>query len=245
MLDFNAKNLSTSDVNAQINALMDDAAKREHEEKIERRGPRLANLGASGIGSECLRQVQFDWKFDVEFSARKKRIFARGYAFEDIMSQALASAGFRMERNTPSLAFSSGDDSFKGRGDGKILAGPPVLLYPCLWECKAIKASGWNKLEKLGLKAAYPHYYMQVQIYQAYFGLHDNPALFTAVNVDNCEALHLIVPFDAEEAQAASDRAVAVIKSTRAGELLDRIAKAPTDFRCKMCSHTQRCWENA
>jgi hypothetical protein len=35
------------------------------------------------------------------------------------------------------------------------------------------------------------------------------------------------VPFDAESAQAASDRAVLVIRATQAGELLDRVAKKP------------------
>jgi len=76
----------------------------------------------------------------------------------------------------------------------------------------------------------------------AYLGLDENPALFSAVNADTCHMLHVLVPFDAEAAQAASDRAVLVIKATQAGELLERIAKKPDDWRCKICSHKERCW---
>ena len=51
-----------------------------------------------------------------------------------------------------------------------------------------------------------------------------------------------LVPFDAQLAQAISDRAVAVIEATRAGELLPRVTEDPDDWRCKMCSHRERCW---
>jgi len=54
--------------------------------------------------------------------------------------------------------------------------------------------------------------------------------------------LHLLVPFDAERAQAWSDRAVAVIRATQAGKLLPRAYDDPNDWRCRMCSHRERCW---
>jgi hypothetical protein len=164
--------------------------------------------------------------------------------FEEITVRAFALAGFRMERGTPATGFTAADGMFKGHCDGIIMAGPAIegMAYPCLWEHKALGSSGWRKLEKDGLQKAYPHYFAQVQIYMAYLGLDENPALFTAVNSDNCEILHILVPFDAEAAQAWSDRAVSVIKATQAGELLPRITDKPTDWRCKMCSHKERCW---
>jgi hypothetical protein len=55
--------------------------------------------------------------------------------------------------------------------------------------------------------------------------------------------LHFLVPFDAQLAQTMSDRAVAVIEATRAGELLPRITEDPGDWRCKICSHRERCWQ--
>lgn len=236
VLDFNPANVSATDINKSINDLLDAAA------LIEQREERRTYLGASAIGSECLRKVQFDWKRDSIHAARTKRIFSRGHMFEEISVKALAQAGFRMERGTPATAFSAVDDTFKGHCDGILVAGPDVLKYPALWEHKALGASGWKKIEKYGLKVAYPVYYDQIQIYSAYLGLDENPALFSAVNADTCHMLHLLVPFDPVAAQAASDRAVLVIKATQAGELLERIAKKPDDWRCKICSHQEFCW---
>lgn len=238
MLDFNRENVAATDINTAINAAMDAAALNEQRE--ERRG----YLGASGIGSECLRRVQYDWQVDSTHPARTKRIFSRGHMFEEITVKALAQAGFRIERGTPETGFATADGTFRGHADGIILAGPTILglKFPCLWEHKALGSSGWRKLEKDGLKKAYPQYEMQCQLYMAYLGLDENPALFTAVNSDNCEILHISVEFDPAAAQAASDRAVLVIKATQAGELLNRITDKPTDWRCKMCSHKERCW---
>jgi hypothetical protein len=238
MLDLNRSNLSSSDVNTAVNAALDKAALTEQREE------RRAYLGASGIGSECLRKVQYDWQCDSTHPARTKRIFSRGHMFEEITVKAMAGAGFRMERGTPATGFTAANGLFKGHCDGIIIAGPSIdgLAYPCLWEHKAIGASGWRKLEKDGVEKAYPQYYAQVQIYMAYLGLDENPALFTAVNSDNCEILHIPVPFNAEAAQSWSDRAVTVIRATQAGELLGRITDKPTDWRCKMCSHKERCW---
>jgi hypothetical protein len=66
--------------------------------------------------------------------------------------------------------------------------------------------------------------------------------LFSCINADTAERLHFAVPFDAQLGQATSDRAVAVIEATRAGELLPRIVDSANDWRCKMCAHRERCW---
>lgn len=238
VLDFNRENCASDIVNTTINKLLDDAA------LIEQREERRTYLGASSIGSECLRKVQLDWQRDSIHAARTKRIFSRGHMFEEISVKALGQAGFRMERGTPATAFTAVDGMFRGHADGIIVAGPAVhgLTYPALWEHKALGASGWKKIEKYGLKVAYPVYYEQIQLYLTYLALDENPALFSAVNADTCHMLHLLVPFDAEAAQAASDRAVLIIKATKAGELLERIAKKPDDWRCKICSHQEFCW---
>lgn len=236
MLDFNRANISTTDISRLINGVLDAGA------LTEEREAKRPYLGASGIGSECLRKVQFDWQRDSIFPARTKRIFARGHAFEEITVKALAQAGFRMERGTQRTHFSAVDGLFRGHADGILVDGPLFLKYPTLWEHKALGSSGWKKLEKDGVKKAYPQYYDQCQLYMAYLDLTDHPALFTAVNADNCEILHEQIPFDAEAAQAASDRAVLVIKATQARELLDRIANKPDDWRCKMCNHRTECW---
>jgi hypothetical protein len=67
-------------------------------------------------------------------------------------------------------------------------------------------------------------------------------ALFTATNRDCLALYHEIVPFDAAEAQALSDKAVAVIRAAEAGELLPRIATAPDFHLCRTCEYAKRCW---
>ena len=179
---------------------------------------------------------------DPQFPARIKDIFARGHFFEDVTRQHLIAAGFKFAP-PEQLEFRAADGLFRGHADGILVAGPqlPALRYPCLWEHKCLKAKGWKAIERDGLTGLYAAYAAQVAIYQAYLDC-TNPALFSVVNADTCERLHFLVPFDAELAQATSDRAVMVIEATRAGELLPRITDDPNDWRCKMCSHRERCW---
>src|ERR1700749_3932306 len=132
MLDFNRQNISGTDINQLINAVLDAGA------LTEEREARRPYLGASGIGSECLRKVQYDWQRDSSHPARTKRIFARGHAFEEITVKAMAQAGIRMERGTPRTHFSAVDGLFRGHADGIIVAGPDFLKYPCGWEHKAL-----------------------------------------------------------------------------------------------------------
>lgn len=236
-IDFNPPGFAP--LGAAINELLDQAARRKEREK------RRDYLGASSIGSECLRKVQFDWQRDTEHPARTHRIFDRGHASEEKIAESLELAGFVLERGTHECEFSTLGGAFMGHCDGILAFGPKVdgLAYPCLWENKCLGSSGWKKIEKYGLKHAYPHYYDQVQIYMAYLALADNPCLFTAENADTCHLLAIAVPFDPAHAQAASDRAVAIVQATHAGELLPRITdKGPDDWRCKMCSHSAFCW---
>jgi hypothetical protein len=179
---------------------------------------------------------------DPVFPARIKDIFARGHFFEDVTRQHLIAAGFKFappER----LEFQAVGGLFRGHGDGVLIDGPalPGLRYPCLWEHKCLNAKGWKAIERDGLTGLYSTYAAQVATYQAYLDL-TNAALFSMVCADTCERLHFLVPFDAQLAQAISDRAVTIIAATRAGELLARVTEDPGDWRCKMCSHRERCW---
>jgi hypothetical protein len=234
MLDFNRANHSVTPLSLAINEL------------IERAEPPGANyrqyLGASAIGAECLRKIQFEWMCDPVFPARIKDIFARGHFFEDITRRHLIAAGFEFAPKER-LAFKAADGLFRGHADGILVAGPrlPGLFYPCIWEHKALGAKGWRAIERDGLTGLYLIYAGQVAIYQAYLDL-VNPALVSLVNADTAERLHFLVPFDAQLAQVTSDRAVTVIEATRAGELLPRITENPDDWRCRMCAHRERCW---
>jgi hypothetical protein len=236
MLDFNKQILSETPLNIAINAAIEAAVEHEAEEPRD-------YLGASIAGAHCLRQVQYTWQVLPSHPARTRDIFDRGHYFEDLSRRRMIAAGFRFAPVT-ALGFRGANGLFRGHADGLITAGPelPGVGYPCLWEHKALGAKGWRKLEREGLLKTYPAYAAQVALYQAYLECTDNPAIFTATNADTCERLHLLVPFDTERAQNWSDRAVSVIKATAAGELLPRFTTNPADWRCRMCSHAERCW---
>jgi len=102
--------------------------------------------------------------------------------------------------------------------------------------------SSWSDTAKKGVQLSKPVYFGQMQIYMAYMGL--GSALFTALNKDTCEIYHEHVLFDPAAAQALSDKAVDVLRTADAGDLLPRIAISPDFFLCRFCPFAARCWED-
>jgi hypothetical protein len=235
VLDFNRANFSESPISVAINALIEQAEPPEQNER--------QYLGASAIGNECLRKVQFDWWCRPAHPSQTRDIFARGHFFEELSRQHLIRVGFKFAP-VEQLSFSAAGGLFRGHADGILMCGPelPEAGFPCLWEHKCLGDKGWRSLERDGIEKAYPGYAAQVWLYQAYLDVTEHPAIFTAVNGNTCARLHLLVPFNAEQAQVSSDRAVAVIEATRAGELLPRAYSDPADWRCQTCGHRKRCW---
>jgi hypothetical protein len=214
-LDFNRACLSSKPISTAINELI------ERSEPLEENFRQY--LGASAIGSECLRQIQYNWLCDSSHSSRILDIFRRGHLFEELTRQHLIAAGFKFAPKEK-IRFDAVGGTFRGKADGIFVSRPglPDIRYPCLWECKCLGAKGWRALERDGVEKAYPQYAVQIWIYQAYLDVTEHPAILTAVNSDTCERLHLLVPFNAEQAQQWSDRAVTIIEATRAGEFLPR-----------------------
>ncbi len=241
MIDFN----STNSISARLTALIDIGLQRAHE-----REPKREYLGASRLGATCERQLQFEYvgaaiDYGEQIEGRILRIFRRGHVLEEVMAQWLHDAGFDLrthQRNGEQFGFITLDGRVQGHIDGKFVDGPEGFAYPALWECKALGAKSWNALLKQGLAVSKPIYAAQVAIYQAYLELHENPAIFTALNADTMEIYTELVPFNAALAQRISDRAVRVISATAAGELLPRAFVDPSHFECKMCAWQDRCW---
>jgi Protein of unknown function DUF47 len=105
---------------------------------------------------------------DPQHPVRIKDIFERGHFFEAVSRQHLIAAGFEFATDEKTLSFEAADGLFRGHTDGKITAGPelPGLVWPALWECKALKAKGWREIERNGLSGPYQIYACQVAVYQ-------------------------------------------------------------------------------
>ena len=237
VLNLNRANLALEPINTMIN----DAIERAAATAVELPRP---YLGASIVGHGCARRIQFDWWCKPMLAARTHEIFGRGHYFEERARQQFIAIGFKFAP-PEALAFSAAGGAFRGHADGIIIHGPDLpgvyLIYPLVWEHKAVNAKNWRAVERDGLEKTFPQYAAQISLYQAYLDS-ANPALFTVTNADTCEWLHFLVPFDAERAQLWSDRAVNIIEATRAGELLPRAFDDPEDWRCRICSHHERCW---
>jgi hypothetical protein len=201
-------------------------------------------LGASIVGHECARQVQYDWWCVPTLPARVRSIFDRGHYFEARAREQLIQAGFAFAPKE-ALEFVALDGFLQGHADGVVIAAPALpgiyIPLPAIWECKAINAKNWRAVDKNGFTQTFPRYATQVALYQHFFNK-TNPALITCVNADTCEVLHLTLPFDARRAEEAIERAQMIIAATKVGELLERFTNDPDDWRCKICSHRGRCW---
>lgn len=237
-----------------VSAAIDTALSARH--RAER--PR-SYVSSSGLGRDCLRQIQFDYiglpkDAGQAFAPRTLRIFEAGHRAEDIVAGWFRIAGFdlRTERaDGRQFGFEALMGRFKGHIDGCLVSGPVAMDYPALWENKALGASSWTDVVKRGVSLARPVYAAQIALYQAYMEL-PNPALFTALNRDTMELHTELVPLDACLAQEMSDRAVAVVRASGAGEWLPRAAADPTAVLCRggmaagkwyaPCAWAGRCW---
>ena len=184
MLDFN----STSTFPERFEALIDAGLQVREQQQARRQ-----YLGASRLGVACERQLQYEYAQapvdpDKAFSGRILRIFERGHRIEDAMVDWLRAAGFILKtegKDGQQFGFSVADGKLQGHCDGVFVGGPEGFAYPALWENKCVGAKAFRDLQKSGLAVAKPIYHAQVAVYQAYLGLHEHPAIFTAVNADS------------------------------------------------------------
>jgi len=212
--------------------------------------PQRDYLGGSRLGDVCSRRLQYEYlkvprDEDGGFAGQSLRIFALGHVLEDLAIEWLRKAGFDLRtrnRHGEQFGFTAAGGRVQGHADGVILATPNGMAVPALWECKSANAKNWRDIAKRGVRAAKPVYAAQIALYQAYLGLTENPALFTAINKDSCELWHELVPFDAALAQATSDKAVQILRACDAGELMPRHTADPEHFECRFCPWKERCW---
>jgi hypothetical protein len=223
-----------------INDLLDAKLLEQHKNQEKRN-----YLGASIIGEDCLRRIQLQFnQQEADFSAQNLRTFAIGHCLEDLIAEWIKLAGFDLRtqnENGEQFGFSIAEGKIAGHCDGIIYDGPDFCKYPSLWECKTLNSKSWSDTAKRGVLVSKPLYYAQIQLYMAYLDLDKNPCLFTALNKDNSEIYHEIIPFDSEAAQRYSDRAVQIIKASENNELMPCVSSDSSFFKCKMCSYRHEC----
>lgn len=246
--------LRTPGITAAIGAAIDAALLAR-----QRAQPPRHYVSSSGLGRECLRQIQYDYLAvpkdpGGEFDPATLRIFEAGHRGEAVVAAWLRGAGFDLRTGHADgrqFGFSVLGGRFRGHIDGCLIDGPAPMTFPALWENKAVGAAPWKEIVKHGVVLARPVYAAQIALYQAYLDL-PNPALFTALNRDTWELHAELVPFDAALAQTMSDRALQVVRASEAEELLPRAAVDRSSAVCKggktagdlhgPCPWQDRCW---
>lgn len=244
-MDFNSSRTKRDVFNEGMTALLDAASQRLWGRDDN---THAYNISPSLIGDECLRRIQFITTRApcAPFSGKTLRIFQRGHLFEPFMLEILREAGFVISGEAEGgrqHGFSIANGQIRGRLDGIVMDGPAIegLVYPCVWENKALGDKGFKSSLKDGIAKAHPKYADQVSMYQPYMKL-ENPVLFTVLNANTMEIYSEAFAFHEERAQAASDRSVMVMRANKAGELLPRASGDPDSFPCKWCDHRDHCW---
>lgn len=208
-------------------------------------------LGASGLGDECARRIQYQYMhIEPKIKATQVRTFDIGHCLEALVAQWLITAGIALytrDAKGNQFGFSTADGKMQGHVDGIIFTFPEELdctvtsQGSALWECKTMNSKNWQETTKHGVFAAKFVYYVQIQLYLAYMDL--DSCLFTALNKDTSELYFEIIKFDSEIAQKYSDRAVDILKAIENNELFPRIAMEASFFKCKMCPFHDVCWK--
>ena len=233
------------DAGVRINALIDAALEAEHRSK-----PPRDYLGGSRIGEPCARRLAYEVTLTPvddgkDFDGSRLRIFDAGHRVRGPDHSLAAGGRVRSAHPRPDgrqFGFSVAGGRLRGHIDGVIVAGPDVgIIWPALFEHKALNQNSWTDLVKRGLRQSKPIYFAQCQLYMAYMEL--EVALLTAMNKNTQELYHEVVPFDPAEAQRLSDKAVDILRAIEAEELPPRIAAAPDFYLCRMCPYARRCWE--
>lgn len=217
----------------------------------EKKRERRKYIGASSIGDECQRKIQYRYLNypvdpDKEFSARTLRIFQFGHNIEDYAAKWIRDADFDLrteDKGGEQFGFSIADGEIRGHIDGVICDGPVAMAYPSLWENKSANEKKFQAFVRMGVAKANPTYATQIALYQTYMELTENPALFTVVNKNTSEIYYELVPYNLALAQEASDRAVNILTAAKAGDILPRIAQSKDFFLCKFCEYQQSCWD--
>jgi len=242
-MDFNSHHTYDQAASDAINEAIDDGLRRKRDNQ-----PRRDYLGASSVGHDCERQLEFELAGALkerDFEAPTLRKFDIGHTLEELARGWLIDAGFDLLQWTKKgepIRFVQLNGRFKGHVDGVVFNGPsiPGLVYPALWEHKGVGNKTYSGIKRSGLKKNSPGYYAQIQIYMGYLDL--GQTLFTVTAAEDGEQQHLIIPYDPDAAQQYSDRAVRVIKSVDSAILLPRPYKDPSNYHCVGCFYRERCW---
>jgi hypothetical protein len=203
----------------------------KHQQKIV--GDKRDYIGASSIGSECLRQIWYQYKgFESEgIPSKTKRTWDIGRNLEGLVVKWLSDSGVKVL--TFDVTYSSKNvPILKGHIDALVVINKKNYIL----EIKTAKDASFKIFVNKGLKVWNPQYYAQIQTYMGMSGIHS--AYILVLNKDNSELSDELVEFDEEFYKKIEGKALMI--STAVIEP-PRISNSPLWFKCKMCQYNTIC----
>lgn len=193
-------------------------------------------IGASSIGSDCLRQIWYEFKGvkSSGVSAKVKRTWEIGRRLESMILDLLEGAGIKLLRNVhfeaPSLPL------FQGNVDALWLVSDDERA---IIEIKTAKDKSFILLLKDGVKKWSEKYYAQIQAYMGMSDIHE--AYIIVLNKDTSELYDARIEFDYDYYLRLHDKALMISEAVVSPP---RINGSPLWYMCKMCKFNKVCHSN-
>ncbi len=190
-------------------------------------------IGASSIGSECLRQIWFQFK-GVKAEAvpsKFRKAWAIGKILEGMIIEWLIKAGIQVEQ-TDKTYQADGMPYFQGHFDGIMTWRKKRAIL----EIKTAKHASYTIFVKKGLQVWNPQYYAQIQSYMGMSGIHS--AHIIVLDKDSGELADEAVTFNADVYESLKDKARLIYEAPCEPP---KINGSPLFFKCKMCQFNKVC----
>ena len=190
-------------------------------------------IGASSIGSDCLRQIWYQYKGVKAQSVPPKvrRTWDIGKRLEELVIQWVLYAGMVVERTNVTY-HAINVPIFQGHLDGLIIIGKKKSIL----EIKTAKDASFTIFVKKGLKSWNPQYYSQIQSYMGMSGIES--AFVLVLNKDNSELYDEFVEFDPDHYESLEQKAIMIANAVVSPP---RVNGSPLWYQCKICKFSKVC----
>lgn len=190
-------------------------------------------IGASSIGSDCLRQIWYEFKDSNQEAINGKlmRTFQVGSHLEDLILRWLNRAGkhcvhSQVEFQDIELPY------FRGHIDAFLESDDAIL------EIKTAKDSSFKAFVKDGVRKWNARYYAQLQ---SYMGMSQVPnAYILVLNKDNSDIWDEMITFDEDFYLSLREKAKMIYEAVIPPP---RVNNSPLWWQCKCCKFNKVCHE--
>ncbi len=191
---------------------------------------RRTYIGASSIGSECLRQIWYDFTGAPAspIPLKLKRTFEIGKRLEGMVIDLMNDAGVGTVDSPPFA--DAMFPYFQGNVDALLFELNAIL------EIKTAKNASYNLFVKSGLRKWNPKYFAQIQ---SYMGMSGIPlAYILVINKDNSDLWDEEVNFDPDFYESLRQKAKLIFEAKTPPP---RISSTPIWHQCRICKFKDIC----